>query len=111
MTSVAYNPYNVQHAIRSSKAIFMSDGVKRLPNAFSTILDEVCSQTRPAVSKFLTDIREFGSPRRRSSGKNSSSPPNHDSRWIRLKPPLKLIKGALETHSGSTVNLVLEFPP
>jgi len=34
----------------------MADGIKRLPNAFSTILDEVCSQARPAMSKFLTDI-------------------------------------------------------
>jgi hypothetical protein len=47
-----YEPYNVQHAVRSSQAVFMADGVKRLPNAFSTILDEVCSQTRPFVSSF-----------------------------------------------------------
>ena len=51
-TSIRYDPYNVQHAVRSSQAVVMADGIKRLPNVFSTILDEVCSQTRPAVSSF-----------------------------------------------------------
>jgi len=54
--TVVYDPYNAQHAVRSSQAAFMADGMKRLPNAFSTILDEVCSQSRPAMSGFLTDI-------------------------------------------------------
>lgn len=43
---VEYQPYNTQHALRSSQAFFMADGIKRLPNGFSIILDEVCSQTR-----------------------------------------------------------------
>jgi len=40
---VTYEPYDVQHAMRTSQAIYMADGVKRLPGGFSTILDEVCS--------------------------------------------------------------------
>lgn len=48
-TSVKYDPCNLQHAVRSSQAIFMADGVKRLPCGFTTILDEVRSQTRPVV--------------------------------------------------------------
>ncbi|KAF9650947.1 hypothetical protein BDM02DRAFT_3092037, partial [Thelephora ganbajun] len=38
--SVPYNPYDAQHAERSSQAVFMADGIKRLPNGFSTILDQ-----------------------------------------------------------------------
>lgn len=51
-TSVRFNPLNVQHAVRSSQAVVMADGFKRLPNVFATILDEVCSQARPVVSSF-----------------------------------------------------------
>jgi len=47
---VHYEPYNAEHAMRSSQAVFMADGVKRIPGGFSTILDEVCSQTCPLVS-------------------------------------------------------------
>ena len=49
-TSVPYNPYDAQHAERSSQAIFMADGLKRLPNAFTTILDEVRLQARLLAS-------------------------------------------------------------
>lgn len=107
--NVVYNPYNTQHAVRSSKAAFMADGIKRLPNGFSTILDEVCSQAGPVVSKFLTDAREPGSPRRRNSGDNSSAPPNHDNLSIRSEPSLKLTTGALETRSGLIVTLVAKL--
>lgn len=41
--STPYNPYDPQHAERSSQAVYMADGIKRLPGAFSTILDEVRS--------------------------------------------------------------------
>lgn len=50
--NVPYNPYNTQHAVRSSEAFFMADGIKCLPNGFSTILHEVCSQARLVVSIF-----------------------------------------------------------
>lgn len=43
MACVPYDPYDPQHAERSSKAYYMADGVKRLPGAFSTILNEVGS--------------------------------------------------------------------
>ena len=36
-----YHPYDPEHAERSSQALYMADGIKRLPNAFSIILDEV----------------------------------------------------------------------
>jgi len=49
--TVTYNPYNVQHAERSSQATFMADGIKRLPNAFSTILDEVRLQVHPLAPR------------------------------------------------------------
>jgi hypothetical protein len=38
---VVYDPYNPEHAERSSQAIFTADGIKSLPNGFSIILDEV----------------------------------------------------------------------
>ena len=50
-TNVPYNPYDPEHAERSAKAIFTADGIKRLPNAFSTILEEVRLQTHPPTSR------------------------------------------------------------
>ena len=52
--SVPYKPNDVQHAVRSSRAVFMADGIKRLPDAFSTILDEVCCRLAESCSRFLT---------------------------------------------------------
>lgn len=45
----------------------MADGVKRLPNAFSIILDEVCSQIRLLVI-MQSCHRMLGNPRLRDGG-------------------------------------------
>lgn len=52
-TSVRYDPYDPQHAERSSQAVYMADGIKHLPNAFSTILNEVCFTDSPTLISYL----------------------------------------------------------
>lgn len=55
--SVPYDPYNPEHAKRSSQAVFMADGIKHLPNAFSTILEKVRA-TSPAYSRLALTGRQ-----------------------------------------------------
>lgn len=55
--SVPYDPYDPQHAERSSQAEYLADGIKCLPNAFSTILDEVSRTGLPGlISSDLTGV-------------------------------------------------------
>ncbi|KAF9783709.1 hypothetical protein BJ322DRAFT_1066702 [Thelephora terrestris] len=61
LTNVRYNPYDPQHAERWSQAVFMADGVKRLPGAFSTILDE--SVRVSETEEFRKAFRHFSRSR------------------------------------------------
>lgn len=107
--NVPYNPYDPQHAERSSQAAFMVDGAKWLPNAFSMILDVVCSQTCLLVPRLLLNVRESAFPKRRSFGRDFLASRHHDKLSTELTSLSKLTEGTPGIRGGSTVNLVTEF--
>lgn len=98
--SVPYDPYDPQHAERSSQALYMADGVKRLPNTFSTILDEVCYTGPPALTSPLPYHREYMSLKHRSFGRALSKSRDRDGASIESMPLSKLTRGALKTRVG-----------
>lgn len=94
-----YNPYDPEHAERSSQAVYMADGVKRLPNAFSTILDEVSFTSSP-TDPILTAFRGSAFLKRRSFEKPIAISRGRERVLTALILPLRLTRGALEIHVG-----------
>ena len=104
--SVRYDPYDYEHAERASKAVFMADGIKRLPDAFSTILNEVSSVSSPLFSPSPRHIRVFAFLKRRSSGRPSATSRDHGRDSTKSAILSKPTREACGIHAGSTLNLV-----
>jgi hypothetical protein len=107
--SVRYNPYDPQHAERSSQAIFMVDGVKRLPGEFSTILDEVGFTGSPILILFLQYHRVSAFLKRKSFGRPIAT--SRDRERVSTVSAIlsKLTRGAPRIHVGLTLNLVVNL--
>ena len=108
--NVRYNPYDPQHAERSSQAVFMADGVKRLPGEFSTILDEVGFTGSPILIPFLqhhTRVSAF--PKQKSFGRPIVT--SRDRERVSTVSAIlsKLTRGAPSIHVGLTLNLVIHL--